>query len=154
MYGVRYFKAANESKWNLEKCIVPITRTGIGVPGQALCSAIRRFGVFLYRTITQSSSKPYSEMKALAPDEFIKQKVERLTPLTSFLFGLATGKNQIETATIVKPVTGSIDQTEGEKVLARKTQSQFAAIASAGDMLHRSTSEHPCELQLMMNRRP
>jgi hypothetical protein len=82
MYGLRYSKAANESKWTFERCIVPLTKIGAGIPGQGFCSAVRQFGAFLFKTITQSSKKAYSEMKAMAPDEFIKQKVQQLTPLT------------------------------------------------------------------------
>jgi hypothetical protein len=102
MYGLRYSKAANESKWTFERCIVPLTKIGAGIPGQGFCSAVRQFGAFLFKTITQSSKKAYSEMKAMAPDEFIKQKVQQLTPLTSFAFGLATGENKIKSATIIR----------------------------------------------------
>ena len=153
LYGARYFKAANETKWTLEKCVIPFTRLGNNSPGQVFSQLLLQFGAFLHRTITQVSTKPYSEMKALAPEQYIRQKIEQLTPLTSFLFGLATSKIEIDTATIIQPITGSINQTASQKAFARKKQSQFAAIASASDLLHRSTVNHPCELQLMLNRR-
>jgi hypothetical protein len=124
LYGARYFKAANKTKWTLEKCVVPFTQLGNNSPGQELCRRLLQFGAFLYRTITQVSMKPYNEMKALAPKQFIKQKVEQLTPLTSFLFGLATSKSEIDTATVIQPITGSVDQTASQKAFARKTQSQ------------------------------
>jgi hypothetical protein len=59
----------------------------------------------------------------------------------------------MDTATVILPITGSVDQTASQKAFARKTQSQFAATASAGDLLHHSTVNHPCKLQLMLNRR-
>ena len=92
-------------------------------------------------------------MESPSPTKFLVKKVNNPTALLAFLFGLATQKQEIDRRTVICPIKDSIDQTrsQGEDA-AMKSQSQFFAVAAATDILLRSNSHMPCEIQLMLGR--
>ena len=83
---------------------------------------------------------PYHLIPTLSPTEFNQHAIDSVTPLSSFLFGLATAKPRFDHNKIISPGNQS-------------HQSQFLAIAVAHDMIIRSNVTYPCHLQLMLNER-
>jgi hypothetical protein len=150
LYSASYRRKKDEG-WKLTYCAELLTNVGDSLPDPEYCQSAMNFGKFLSRHFVVCSIVPYRDrIRFSTPVEYLHHNADQPTPLLSFLFGLATGENRIDKATVKQPIVRGSNQTAGEKAKARNTQSQFFAITAAADLLKRSIDDNPDQLQLML----
>jgi len=71
--------------------------------------------------------------------------------LLSFLFGLATGENCIDKATVKQPIVRGSNQNADKKAKNEEYPVSILVItAAAADLLKRSVDDNPDQLKLML----
>ena len=123
-------------KLDISNCVKVLSHIGDEPRDEDYCDGLQEFAAFLHPTIVTPSVTPYHLIPTLSPTEFNQHAIDSVTPLSSFLFGLATAKPRFDHNKIISPDNQS-------------HQSQFLAIAVAHDMIIRSNVTYPCHLQLL-----
>jgi hypothetical protein len=136
LYSASY-RRKKEEGWKLTYCTELLTNVGESLPGPEYCQSAMNFGKFLSRHFVVCSIVSYrNRISFSTPVEYLHHNADQPTPLLSFLFGLATGENRIDKATVKQPIVRGSNQTAREKAKARNTQSQFIAITAAADIAY------------------
>lgn len=152
LYGIRYSRESNATDWTFEKCIKPLKRIENQPLEDNFVGSLMEFGQFIHKSIVNCSRSPYKDTHAFGPGDFILHKTYNFSPLSAFLFGLATGKDKVDFPTVRMPINPDIYQTAGEKAKRRMVQKEFFGVAAASDIILRATVNTPGHFQLMIGR--
>jgi hypothetical protein len=121
LYSASYKRKKDEG-WKLTCLAELFTKVGDSLPGPKYCQSVINFGKFLSRHLVVCSIVPYRDrIRFSTPVEYLHHNTDKPTLLLSFLFGLATGENRIDKATVKQPIIQGSNQAAGKNAKARNT---------------------------------